>query len=254
MNQQTAQKILDDVKQTYNDIAPDFDKTRAYVWPGIKAFVKYVGPNDKVLDLGCGNGKLRLLFKDVKIDYTGADNSSALLKLAGDKADLALPGQKFAEAEVFNLPFVDNSFDAVFFLAVLHHIPGKDLRLKTLREINRVLKPGGVLVMTSWNRWQNEYNRHIFKYTLLKLFGKSELDFKDFYLPWMGGKAYRYYHAFTLGEVKRLVKKSGLKLEENYLAKFDGAKVSSLAYLTAANLVAVARKARFNKTIKQESN
>ena len=74
------------------------------------------------------------------------------------------------------------------------------------------------------------------------MIGRSDLDFKDFFLPWMGGKAERYYHAFTLSEIKKLIKESGLELEQNYLAKFDGARVSRASYLTAANLVTIAKK------------
>lgn len=244
MKKETAQKILEETERSYNSIATDFNQTRNYLWPGLKDFKKYIKSGDKILDLGCGNGKLRLLFKETDIDYVGVDNSSELLKIAEKRLNFKLPRQKFIKANILNLPFPDNSFDVVFFVAVLHHIPSKIFRQQVLREIRRVLKPNGILIMTNWNRYQKRgpQLKYIIKYTLLKIIGRSELDFKDTYLPWMGGKAYRYYHAFTLGELRKLVEKSGLKIQENYLAYWRGKKASRLAYSKAANLVTIAKK------------
>ncbi len=244
MKQETAQKILNEVQGSYDDIASDFDQTRSYLWPGFKDFKKFVKPKAEILDLGCGNGKLRLLFEDAEISYTGVDSSAELLKIAENRQNFKLQNQKFFKAEVFNLPFKENSFDLIFFVAVFHHIPGKELRLKTLNEIKRVLKPGGIMIMTNWNRYQAKgpQLKYIIKYTLLKITGRSELDFKDIYLPWMKGKVYRYYHAFTLGELKKIIRQSGLKLEDNYLSEWQGKKAKRFSYLKSANLVTIAKK------------
>ncbi|MFA6410591.1 MAG: class I SAM-dependent methyltransferase [Candidatus Buchananbacteria bacterium] len=244
MKPETIEKILKQTQDSYDNIADDFDQTRSYLWPGLLDFKKFVKPGDKILDLGCGNGKLRLLFKDVKIDYSGLDKAQKLLDIAQNKSEFALASQQFFKGDAYNLPFADNTFDTVFFIAVLHHLPSKELRLKSLQEINRVLKPGGTLIMTNWNRYQAKglQLKYIIKYTWLKLIGQSELDFKDIYLPWMKGKDYRYYHAFTLGELKKLVNQSGLKLDQNYLAYWRGQKAGFLNYLKASNLVTIAKK------------
>ena len=244
MKAEVAKKILGQTKDSYNSIADYFDQTRSYLWPGLNNFKKFVKDNNKILDLGCGNGKLRLLFKDVKIDYTGVDNSNQLIRIAQERENFRIANQNFIISDVYNLPFMDNTFDVIFFIAVFHHIPGHDLRQKTLAEIKRVLKPGGTLVMTNWNRYQRRGTqlKYIIKYTWLKIIGRSELDFKDVWLPWMRGKAYRYYHAFTLGELKKNISQSGLKLQENYLAMWGGKRVSNLGYLSAANLVTIAKK------------
>ncbi|OGY43967.1 MAG: hypothetical protein A2731_02450 [Candidatus Buchananbacteria bacterium RIFCSPHIGHO2_01_FULL_39_8] len=242
MKSEVAQKILEQTKQTYDDIAADFDKTRQYLWPGMSSFKQYVKADDRVLDLGCGNGKLRLLFKDVNVDYLGVDNSSNQIEFAKSRSDFRVAHQKFVAAEVFQLPLADNSFNVVFCLAVLHHIPSTKLRLKTLTEIKRVLKPDGILIMSNWNRWQAQYLHYITKHTALKIIGQSELDFKDIFLPWMGGRAMRYYHAFTLGEIRGLIKKSGLKIDDNSLTYWGGKKASRFSYLKAANIVTIAKK------------
>jgi len=244
MKPQTAQKILEEVEKSYNGIAADFDQTRNYLWPGLKDFKRYLKPGDKILDLGCGNGKLRLLLKDLDITYTGIDSAAELLKIAEERSDFKLPKQTFIKADVLHLPFPENSFDVIFFIAVFHHVPSSNFRLKVLQEIKRVLKPGGLLIMTNWNRYQKRgpQLKYIIKYTALKIIGKSKLDFKDIYLPWMGGQSYRYYHAFTLGELRKLVNESGLELKDNYLAAWEGNRAGNFNYLNAANLVTIAKK------------
>ena len=81
MNQKTIQEILKQVKDNYEQTAEEFNQTRSYLWPGLQSLKKFVKNGDKVLDLGCGNGKLRLLFKDYQIDYFGVDNSKSSCRL-----------------------------------------------------------------------------------------------------------------------------------------------------------------------------
>lgn len=246
MKDEIAKKILEQTKQNYNTIAVDFNKTRQYVWPGVKDFKKYVKAGDRILDLGCGNGKLRLLFKNVKVDYIGIDNSRQLLNLAETNFNFRIANQKFIFADITDLPFPDSYFDVIFGIATFHHLPSKELRFKALVEVKRVMKKGGVLIMTNWNLWDQKHLHYIIKYAALKIIGKSKLDFKDIYLPWMGGKVRRYYHAFTLEELKKIISRSGLKVEENFLSylerKQKNSKQKKFHYLNAANIVTIAKK------------
>lgn len=242
MKSETASKIIKQTTADYDQIAVDFNQTRQYLWPGMEKFKIEVKAGDRILDLGCGNGKLRLLFKDLVVEYVGVDNSQQQLEFAKRRDDFKIANQEFIKAEVFELPFASDSFDEVFCLAVLHHVPGGKRREQTLKEIKRVLKPDGKLIMTNWNRWQRQYLHYIIKQGWEKIFKGSELDFKDIYLPWMGGTVKRYYHAFTLGELKRLVAGSGLKVEYNKLWFWSGQETSSWRYLKAANIVTMAKK------------
>ena len=240
MKENVAQEILNKVKADYCLIAADFDQTRKNLWPEHLLLKRYVRAGDRVLDLGCGNGRLRLIFQDVNVDYTGADNCQNFIELAGSSQDFKLPKQKFILSEMFDLPFADNSFDAIFCIAAFHHLPGKSLRFAALAEMKRVLKPGGRLVMTNWNRWQWQYLHYIIKYAALKIIGQNRLDFKDILIPWQGKGVERYYHAFTLGELKRLFNKAGFCLEENFLTSRQVEK--KVWYLQATNIVTVAKK------------
>jgi len=111
-------------------IAEDFSRTRRYLWPDFQSLAEYIKPQDKVLDLGCGNGRLIELLGDKEIDYLGVDNVQNFIEIAKKK----YPAYSFQVADALSLPFADNSFDKVCSIAVLHHIPSEELRLKFLEE------------------------------------------------------------------------------------------------------------------------
>lgn len=211
MDSKTTKNLLQKVRQDYQTTAQEFSDTRFRIWRELKNFQKYLKPNDKILDLGCGNGRLYELFKNQSMDYTGADNCQALIDLAKKKYHSA----KFIFADALNLPFENNEFDAVFSVAMLHQIPSQELRIKTLSEIKRVLKNNGILILTCWNLRQLKL---ILKYKLWNLiigFKKKNLDIGDVFIPWKsrnGKVIQRYYHAFTLKELNRIVKKSNFKI------------------------------------------
>ncbi len=202
-----AIKIMEQSRQTYDKIATDFSRTRSSVWES-KAFGQYAQDGDKVLDLGCGNGRLLELFQDRPIDYVGCDNSELLLKIAQQK----YPGNKFVLTDGINLPFVDNEFDKIFCIAVLHHIPGDELRRKFLKEARRVLKKDGRLIISSWYLWPTIKHAPLFlKYFLKKIFGLSLLDWGDVFKPW-GKMGRRYLHHFTKTGLKKLLEETGFSI------------------------------------------
>ena len=207
MKHSLAQKILQDVVETYDAIAPEFDATRQAAWAGFEDFLEYVKDGDRVLDAGCGNGRLLHVLKGKKIQYTGCDNSAELLSFA---RRAHLEGH-FIAGDLLALPFRGSSFDLVFCIAALHHIPSRRLRSQALAEFRRVLRPGGQVIITNWDRWTLEYFWPLLRATLKKIFGRSSLDFKDTYIPW-SNKTRRYYHCFTLGELKRLVRAAGFAI------------------------------------------
>jgi ubiquinone/menaquinone biosynthesis C-methylase UbiE len=214
MDREVALKILDDVRQSYDNIAEDFSRTRKSVWEEFKPLGQYAKDGDKILDLGCGNGRLVELFRGKNIEYTGIDNSQKLIEIARQKYS----NVNFQFFDGLKIPFPDNHFDVVYCIAVLHHIPGIDLRQEFLREARRVLKPGGKLILTTWYLWQKDTGwRLLFKYTLKKLIGKSRLDFFDLMEPW--NKTERYFRNFRKDELKYLIKKCGFRIEDFLVLK-----------------------------------
>ena len=213
MDKDYAQKLLAKTKDDYNLISGDFSRTRRYPWLETKfLFDRYFKLKDKVLDLGCGNGRFYQFLKNVR--YTGIDNSSELIKIAKENH----PQADFKVGDALDLPFLDNSFDIIFSMAVLHHIPSKELRGRFLKEARRVLKEKGILVLTVWKFHRKEELLLLLKYTLLKIMGRTRIDFKDILEPW-ADKTLRYYHWFSKRELVKLVEKEGFEIKETGITK-----------------------------------
>jgi len=151
------------------------------------------------LDLGCGNGRFFPSFLKKETEYFGVDPSLNLINIAKDN----YPQGNFQVASGSALPFVDNYFDKVFSIAVLHHIPSLDLRLRFLQEAKRVLKPDGYLILTVWDLKEKIKPKGFFE-----RFKARKLDKGDTFLPWYGSKD-TYFHCFNLEELVQLVKDSG---------------------------------------------
>jgi ubiquinone/menaquinone biosynthesis C-methylase UbiE len=210
MKKEYAQFLLNKVVDDYNLIADDFSKTRVSVWPEIKfLFDDFLKKNDCVLDLGCGNGRWFEVFNKFSVDYTGLDNSKELIKIAKENYSEA----KFIYGDALNLPFTDNYFDKIYSIAVFHQIPSEEFRVRFLQEAKRVLKPGGLLVLTVWKFHHRKSIFSLIKYTILKILQKSELDFGDVLYGW-GDKTKRYYHIFSKKELISVVKKSGFEIQD----------------------------------------
>lgn len=238
MDNQIANKILEETRKSYDLIFEKFSGTRTYPWKEFDEFKKYITSGMKILDVGCGNGRLLETLKDKNIEYTGVDFSINLI----EKAKQRYPQANFSVAEITNLPYENESFDSVFAIAVFHHIPSKDYRQKALSELHRILKNKGILILTNWNLWQRHWRGLLFQYTKAKILGKSDLDFFDIYKPWKNEQSEivtkRYCHAYTKNELKKLLESPGFKILEQYYSK----KGQPANWLTGYNLVTIAQK------------
>jgi 2-polyprenyl-3-methyl-5-hydroxy-6-metoxy-1,4-benzoquinol methylase len=222
MDKETQQKLLNIVKEGYEEIAEDFSETRKkYLWPELVKLAGLVKDGDSVLDAGCGNGRLVEALKNKQVDYLGVDNSEKLISLARGK--YGSQNFKFLVGDILELDKkIDKKFDFIFCIAVLHHIPGNDLRVKALEQLKSKIKPGGKIILTVWNLWNlPKFKKLIFKFMVLKLIGKNRMDFGDILFRGFKLNRERYYHAFSQCELKGLFKKSGLKIIKLYKDKYN---------------------------------
>ncbi len=201
-------KILKKNKDDYNLIADHFSNTRKYPWRGFKFIFEEISEGERVLDLGCGNGRFYQFLKEKDVDYVGVDKAEKLI----EKARKEYPKAKFKTADALKLPFKDNSFDFVISIAVLHHMPSEKTRLQFLREAKRVLKKGGKLRISVWDLLKTD-KRIYFSDVGKKIAGRIGL--RDAFLPWKNDKGKiiteRYYHAFKKEELEKLAKEAKLK-------------------------------------------
>ncbi len=223
MHKDKALQIIAENRESYNAIAPDFDVARQTAWPEFNLLAPYIKEGSRVLDIGCGNGRLLKFIQNSKLkiqNYHGVDQSEELIKIAKKNNPPLCPpltkggngGVDFQVADVFDLPFQDGEFDAAAGIAFFHHIPSKELREKVLTEIYRVLSPGGILFLTNWNLWQKTLRK---KYNLRLrdfLFPRNNLDAGDFWISFQKQK--RYYHHFKKSEIISLAKKAGFKIKK----------------------------------------
>ena len=219
-----AEKLLDLVKSGYNKIAVSFDATRKKeLWPQIRQFTAAVQSGDMILDAGCGNGRLAEAFSGQSVTYLGLDNSRELLKAARKN----YPHREFREADILDLSAVpEHNFDYIFCLAVLQHIPSRELRLVFLKNLAAKLASNGQLIISSWNlRRQPKYRLMIWKNYWLKAMGRRRLAAADLVFPWhdVSGQAVgeRYYHAFRQGELRRLSRAAGLSVRSASVDKYN---------------------------------
>jgi ubiquinone/menaquinone biosynthesis C-methylase UbiE len=114
-------------------------------------------PGAGLLEIGCGMGTdlLQLARRDLQV--TGIDLTEEGINLARQRFELYdLPAElKVDDAE--NLSFADNTFDVVYSFGVLHHTPDTQ---KSIDEVHRVLKPGGLAVIMLYHRKSYNYLIH----------------------------------------------------------------------------------------------
>lgn len=226
--------LIEHNRKVYNKIATHFSNTRTTVWDDLLPLGKYSKPGDKILDVGCGNGRLYHLFeKKQGVSYIGIDQSNALIKIAKKQA----PKGKFVLGEMTKLPFKKGEFDIVYCIAAFHHLPDEKFRLKALKEMKRVVKSGRYVILSNWN-----LDSHGAK----KKWGAGNSE-RDFMIPWknpQGGLVgERYYHAFTVEELDHLCKKAGLIIEEQYYTH-KGRKGGVTA---TGNIITILKKPRLSR-------
>ncbi|MGQ9838660.1 MAG: methyltransferase domain-containing protein [Cyanobacteriota bacterium] len=120
----------------------------------VHEMVKWAGldqlpPGTRVLDVGCGiGGSSRILAKDYGFSVTGITISPEQVKRAQELTPPGLDVQFLVE-DALAMSFPDGSFDVVWSIEAGPHMPDKAL---FARELLRVLKPGGILVVADWNQ------------------------------------------------------------------------------------------------------
>lgn len=136
----------------------------------------------RVLDAGCGFGTLAIevakAFPGTKV--VGIDISRPMLDIALSEARDAGLGERvtFETRNITSLGYEDGTFDAVISVNVLHHVEPPE---RMLAEIDRVLRPGGILII------------------------------KDLRRSWLGHLDHVIASAYSLEEVRRMVEASGMR-------------------------------------------
>src|ERR1035438_7004474 len=141
--------ILSDPEKKFGKWDPkDFFSTGAQEAERVLSICKANGINvsyGKLLDFGCGVGRMTRGFATYFSSCVGIDVSEKMVHLAKE-FDTQLSRCEFVTSETQVLPFADKSFDFIFTVLVLQHLPEKRTILNYIAEFVRVAKPNGVVV------------------------------------------------------------------------------------------------------------
>ena len=143
-----------------------------------------------VLDVGCGDGALVCAAASRGAEATGVDPDPAMLAAARTRADKDGITAAFLEGRIERLPFPDAAFDMVVSITVLCFVPDASA---SVREMARVLRPGGRLVLGELGRW-----------SLWAIIRRVR--------GWLGSATWQAAHFRTGTELHALAKQAGLSV------------------------------------------
>ncbi len=194
INQEDVNQVWSAVwqKQAKSDFASLF--TQRLFLEGYPVFKKYIPKEDnfKILDVGSGSGRYGL---QIARDFPQAQVvlSDIVQSSVDFMKDLTqwsnLNNVQVKQEDIFNFSFPDNHFDLIFCDVVIQHL-SRDL--DAIREMKRILKPGGLMMVSGVNK----YNFHSIYKALIKLIRKPYL--------------YNFERSYTHSDLKDLVIKNDL--------------------------------------------
>jgi SAM-dependent methyltransferase len=172
----------------------------------------------RLIDLGCGTGRLLLPFARKGYWVLGVDLSAEMLRVARTKAASAGVSVQLLQANLVELEgLADRSFDyAACLFSTLGMIVGPAERRRVIAHVHRLLRPGGKFLLHVHNRWFNFWNppgrRWLVGDLVRSLLGKETAG--DRLLPPHQGVAGLTLHLFTRREALRLLTRMGFRIVE----------------------------------------
>lgn len=179
--------IKNSLQPFYRHYWEDFHLVRRLEWDVVK---KWLGAKkgEKICGVACGEGcfEFKLAKKGCKV--FGFDVNPAAIRIANKYN--CLPNSEFKVGNAEKIPYPPNFFDKVFSICSIEHF--KD-DMKSLREMNRILKPGGLLVMTADSM----------------SYGVDE-DIRK-----MDQERYDVVRYYKIGDLEKKLQKAGFKLDKS---------------------------------------
>jgi len=172
----------------------------------------------RLIDLGCGTGRLLIPFARRGYSVLGTDLSEEMLKKTGEKAVAAGVIIHRVKANLVELDgLADRSFDyAACLFSTLGMVAGRAERRRVVDHAYRLLRPGGRFVVHVHNRWFNVWNRQgrvwLVRDGVRSLLRRAEEG--DRVMPVHQGVAGLLLHVFSRGEARRLLELAGFRILE----------------------------------------
>jgi len=250
MQAETIYKLLELNRNFYHNFGEAFAATRRRIQPGIRRLLEEIPPNGNYLDVGCGSGALALEWANQGRQgmYFGLDFRFTLLgeaQVSMLKADTGSLSIRFAGADLSHEDWPDvidraadedervpGLWDGALAFAVLHHIPGIDLRLRILRQIRNLLKDGANFYHSEWQFQHSEKlmaRRQPWNSVGIE---ENAVDEGDTLLDWRhvmpeqeGEVGLRYVHLFNRDELAYLAKAASFEIIDEFESDGQGGKL-----------------------------
>jgi tRNA (uracil-5-)-methyltransferase TRM9 len=223
-------------EETWDAIAHSFDVTRRKPWQQCLDFIDSLPKTAVVADIGCGNGRHLIPCAQQCQTVIGIDISRNLLSIVEQKLkERKITNTRLYHANVSQLPLKDESVDAVLYIAALHNVQGQGNRIQSLKEVNRILKTDGTVLISVWSRWQDKYRKQFFKKWFTQI-GKNEFGDIDIYWRQHGLDIPRFYHLYSKKEFVSDIRQAGLEIVEIQDVKLHSKKHPDNYFAIAKNL------------------
>jgi len=232
MDEKTIERLLALNQEFYTTFAQPFAASRPASDPVLTGILPHIPQRARVLDVGCGNGRLALLLDQERpgTAYLGIDAVPELIELARAESDhLRAISAEFRVRDITRPGWSNNlydessshrpGFDCGVILAVLHHIPSFNLRVQVLRETGSLLSSHGRLIFSTWQFLDSaRMRRKIVDWAEVDI-AEESLEPGDYLLDWKReGRGLRYCHLVDRGEMERLAAESGFRIRETFRA------------------------------------
>lgn len=198
------------VRRVYDEIAPHFAKTREYPWPEVEDFLERVEGGAVGLDIGCGNGRHAEVLARTVDAAVALDVSRGLLVEAEDRMEANGWRGQSVQGDAAALPVSDGVVDVGLSVATLHHLPDRETRVGSLREVRRVLAPDGRALVSAWSTAHERFDAD----------PDAGIGFDttvDWTLP--GGETLpRFYHVYAPAEFEADLVRAGLTVEDSVVS------------------------------------
>jgi ubiquinone/menaquinone biosynthesis C-methylase UbiE len=193
----------EDIEISGRDTAEPLNLARRVAW-----LRRYLPLEDRrILDCGCGAGDYVLRLLELTPHVYGIEYEAAKVD---DYRSRGVHPDRVVQGDIQDMPYDDASFDIVLLNEVLEHVPDE---MAGLREIRRVMAPGGKLAIFSPNRL---YPFETHGVTRLST-GRALPHYTPFipYLPlWLGNRWFRYHaRNYLPSELSRLLERAGFTIE-----------------------------------------
>jgi 2-polyprenyl-3-methyl-5-hydroxy-6-metoxy-1,4-benzoquinol methylase len=222
-------------REFYEAFGADFAETRPRLAPGVQRVLDQIPAGCRVLEIGCGDGKVGRRLAARGVAYLGVDASATLLERAErytqelrSKIDDSIFNHElsiiFTQADVlapgWDLALGHQSFDWILTFAVFHHLPSGEARAGLLRTLAQRLAPGGTVALSNWQFTRSKrLKQRLRPWSELGL-RDSDVEPNDYVLIWERGgrRGLRYVHLLEEAEARALAERAGLYMQEVFSA------------------------------------